>query len=68
MVRKRENERRENQVRTLEPIETGLIVLGAAYLYSRRAYHCRAWILAFEAVEIRELCDMGVRKCSGIML
>ena len=63
--RKREKERRENQVRTLEPIETGLIVLGAAYLYSRRAYHCHSWILALrcgrdkEALQLTWVC-MGV--------
>ena len=38
-------------------IETVLIVLRAAYLHSRRAYHCHTRILALEVAEIRELCS-----------
>jgi hypothetical protein len=44
-------------VQNIRAIETGLIVLRAAYIYSRRAYHCHSWILALGVVEIRELCN-----------
>jgi hypothetical protein len=56
MARKRgENEGEAGQ--SIGNFQTGLIVLHAAYLYSRRAYHCHSWILVLGVVEIRELCN-----------